>query len=967
MTQTDHIALANGGELGRRMRAHDWASSPIGSVETWPIALRTLVGVILGAKQPMYAAWGPDLTMLYNDAYATILGHKDADALGRPFMDVWSEIRDDLVPLVDRTLAGDSVHMEDITLMVDRDGLEPEAHFAFSYTPVRDDHGRVQGLFCACSETTEVVMAGRRQAFRLELEDALRGIDDADSLVRIAGRILGEYLGADRVGYGEITPDGQSVLIDSAYSHGIGELRGEFPIDSFGKEAGDRLRRGETVAVADVQSLTDGDQALWGSTQARSYVSVPIMRVGKLAATLFVNQATPRHWSIDDVALIRTVAARVSDAVQRARAEDEARSSAARFRTLTQAIPNQVWTARTNGSIDWFNGRTADYLGSTDTAFGFHGWGVIVHSEDRAIADERWSAALASGDVYEAELRLRRVDGEYRWHLVRGVPDRDFGGKVIRWVGTNTDIDDQKRAELDLSAAKAAAEEANLAKSTFIANMSHELRTPLSAIIGYSEMMAEDIADGCSAEAMADDLSKVENNARHLLGLINDVLDLSKIESGKMEAYSEDFEVEPMLREVAITVDGLVAKKGNTLALEIDPGIGTAHTDLLKLRQILLNLLGNAAKFTENGTITLAAHRQPHAAHGGDALVFTVRDTGIGMSQEQLTRLFQRFTQADTSTTRKFGGTGLGLSLTKAFSEMLGGAVSVQSEEGAGSAFTLTLPAWFEADDAAEAVPEPETIDTVPAQSLVLVIDDDADQRTLMTRFLNREGFEVQTAADGRTGLALAKQLKPRAVLLDVLMPGVDGWSVLTQLKADPELSRIPVVMVTSVDQRGLAASLGAAEYMLKPVQWDRFRTVMDRFRTSQGSILLVEDDGEARGMIRAMLEDDGWQVTEAGNGREGVEQAGAHRPDVVLTDLNMPVMDGFDFLEEFRKVPGCADVPVVVLTARDLTRDDRKRLRGANQILNKGDLSMRGIAERLYRLADTSSRASAVAEAASD
>ena len=969
MTQNDHTALANGGELGRRMRAYDWASSPIGPVATWPIALRTLVGVILGAKQPMYAAWGADLTMLYNDAYATILGHKDADALGRPFLDVWSEIRDDLLPLVDRTLAGDSVHMEDITLMVERDGLEPEAHFAFSYTAVRDDHGRVQGLFCVCNETTELVMAGRRQAFRLELEDSLRGIDDADSLVRVAGRILGEHLGADRVGYGEVAPDGQSVLIDSAYSHGVGELHGEFTIDSFGKEAGDRLRRGETVAVGDVQSLDDGDQALWGQAQARSYVSVPIMRVGKLAATLFVNQATPRHWSVEDVGLIGTVAARVSDAVQRARAEEEARGSAARFRTLTQAIPNQVWTARINGSIDWFNERTADYLGSTDTAFGFHGWGAIVHPEDRPIADERWSAALASGDVYEAELRLRRMDGQYRWHIVRGVPDRDFGGKVVRWVGTNTDIDDQKRAELDLAAAKAAAEEANLAKSTFIANMSHELRTPLSAIIGYSEMMAEDIADGCSAEDMAGDLSKVENNARHLLGLINDVLDLSKIESGKMEAYSEDFEVEPMLRDVATTVDSLVAKKGNTLALEIDPRIGKAHTDLLKLRQILLNLLGNAAKFTENGTITLAARRQSpsESGHGGDALVFEVRDTGIGMSQEQLTRLFQRFTQADTSTTRKFGGTGLGLSLTKAFSEMLGGAVSVQSEEGAGSAFTLTLPAWFEADDAAEADPEPETIDPVPAQSLVLVIDDDADQRTLMTRFLNREGFEVQTAADGRTGLALAKKLKPRAVLLDVLMPGVDGWSVLTQLKADPELGRIPVVMVTSVDQRGLAASLGAAEYMLKPVQWDRFRTVMDRFRTSQGSILLVEDDAEARGMIRGMLEDDGWLVTEAGNGREGVEQAATHRPDVVLTDLNMPVMDGFDFLEEFRQVAGCADVPVVVLTARDLTRDDRKRLRGANQILNKGDMSMRGIAERLYRLADTTSRAGAVGEAASD
>ncbi len=961
MTLDIKALFTDGGTLGRRMLAHDWARSPIGPAEEWPIALMTLVGVMLGAKQPMYAAWGPELTMIYNDAYGVLLGRKDADALGRPFLDVWSEIRDDIQPLVDATLAGGSVHMDDITLMVDRGGQEEEAHFAFSYTPVRGDDGEVQGLFCACSDTTETVMVTRRQAFRLALEDALRGIEEADIIVRTAGRVLGEALGANRVGYGEVSEDGAEVMVESAYTCGMDVLTGTFPLEGFGKAASARLRRGETVSVADVAEEADCDPALWAATQVRSYLSVPILRGGKLDATLFVNATEPRHWSAENVAHANYVASRIGDALQRARAEEDARASARRFRALTEAIPNQVWTARTDGIIDWFNERTADFIGASpgvsDGKFDGEGWDRMIHPDDRALADERWTAALATGDVYEVEYRIRRVDGVYRWHLVRGVPERDFGGTVTRWVGTNTDIDDQKRAELDLVAAKAAADEANLAKSTFIANMSHELRTPLSAIIGYSEMMAEEIADGCSADDVAADLAKVENNARHLLGLINDVLDLSKIESGKMEAYAEEFEVEPVLQEIATTAENLLAKKGNRFQLEIGRGVGVAHTDLVKLRQILLNLLSNAAKFTEAGTVTLSARREPGPA--GDQLVFVVHDTGIGMSPEQLERLFQRFSQADASTTRRFGGTGLGLSLTKAFSEMLGGSVAVESTEGQGSAFTLTLPARY----TAEAADHEHAIDSapaavVPSENLVLVIDDDADQRTLMTRFLKREGFEVQVAADGRSGLALAKQLKPRAVMLDVLMPGVDGWSVLSQIKADPELTDIPVVMVTSVDQRSLAASLGASEYMLKPVQWDRFRSVMERFRTTRGNILLVEDDDAARRMIRTVLEDDGWTVTEAGNGQEGLEQATASRPDTVLMDLNMPTMNGFDFLDQLRQLPGCEEIPVVVLTARDLNREDRRRLRGVSQVLNKGDVSMRGLVHRLYRLAEQAGRA---------
>jgi len=232
------------------------------------------------------------------------------------------------------------------------------------------------------------------------------------------------------------------------------------------------------------------------------------------------------------------------------------------------------------------------------------------------------------------------------------------------------------------------------------------------------------------------------------------------------------------------------------------------------------------------------------------------------------------------------------------------------------------------------------------------VIDDDPAQRDLMTRFLEREGFSARTAPNGPAGLELARALHPRAILLDVTMPGMDGWSVLTALKADPELVAIPVAMVTFVSERGLATSLGAADYVLKPVEWERFREVMDRFRDAEGDVLVVDDDPDTRQRMRTVLEKNGWTVVEAGNGEEALDWVAHTMPRLILLDLTMPVMDGFTFLHALRERPGCADIPVVVLTARDLTKEERHRLRGASQVLNKGDISLRDLAGELRALA---------------
>jgi len=640
--------------------------------------------------------------------------------------------------------------------------------------------------------------------------------------------------------------------------------------------------------------------------------------------------------------------------------EERVRRSEQRFRTVLDASTAIIWNMAASGEFEWPQPRWTTFTGQSFEEARGAGWVEAIHPDDRAHTLDAWRHAVETRSRYEVEHRVRRADGIWRAMEAHAVPLLAEDGTVTEWIGTHADVTERTEAEAAMQAARDEAEEANRAKSTFIANMSHELRTPLSAIIGYSEMLQEELEDSGDADGLGDDIRKIESNARHLLRLINDVLDLSKLESGKMEIFAETFDVAEMAGSVAATVQALIEKKGNTLTLNLAPDLGAMHSDVTKVRQILLNLLSNAAKFTEGGSITLSAERQPGPSGPGlvtkglvtkDWLAFRVSDSGIGMTGEQLAKLFQRFQQADASTTRRFGGTGLGLSITKAFSAMLGGEVEVESVPGQGSAFTVRLPATVAAEqDAAEGEAPAEHVEG--GADLVLVIDDDPAQRDLMTRFLEREGFTARTAPDGPSGIELARALRPRAILLDVMMPGMDGWSVLSALKAIPELAATPVVMVTFVSQRGLANSLGAADYVLKPVEWERFRQVMDRFRGEDGDVLVVDDDADTRQRMRTVLEKNGWTVTEAGNGLEALDQVAHAVPKLILLDLTMPVMDGFSFLRELRERPGCADVPVVVLSARDLTSEDRKRLRGASQVLNKGDTSLRDLAGELRALA---------------
>jgi PAS domain S-box-containing protein len=545
---------------------------------------------------------------------------------------------------------------------------------------------------------------------------------------------------------------------------------------------------------------------------------------------------------------------------------------------------------------------------------------------------------------------------------------RENGEKAV--LSIFRDITERKKAErkikeqitlienqnIELAKARDQAMEASKTKSAFLASMSHELRTPLNAIIGYSEMIIEEMGD-VGESRYHDDLAKIQIAGKNLLGLINDVLDISKIESGKMELYLEEFDLKALINEVVATIQPLLEKNENAFVLNIPNVLPTVRLDLTKIRQILFNLISNASKFTNHGTITLDADAQPSLDPHLAKIILKVSDTGIGLTEEQKSKLFKEFSQADSSTTRKYGGTGLGLAITKRFCDMMHGSVEIVSLPNKGTTFTVILPQKIKDPKekaAAAKVAPADTKALIPVNTAVLVIDDDPSVRDILQRHLAKEGYVVECISSGEEGLKRAKELIPMAIILDVIMPHKDGWAVLQEIKSDPVLKSVPVVMYTMVDEKNFGLAIGATEYLIKPVSKEKILEVLEKFKHTRPReyIMVVDDDPDLREMASRAMGKAGWKVQTADNGKLALSMLEVAAPSIIFLDLMMPIMDGFEFLAIIQGRAELRHIPVVIVTAKELSAEERNRLNGfVRKIIQKGDFTPEKLLKQLSSL----------------
>ncbi|MCI0379821.1 MAG: response regulator [Gemmataceae bacterium] len=627
------------------------------------------------------------------------------------------------------------------------------------------------------------------------------------------------------------------------------------------------------------------------------------------------------------------------------------------------ATSHILWTTDAAGKVAHDLPGWRNYTGQNEEAIRGDGWLDAVHPDDRASLRQAWESALRDRTAFELQYRIKSGQGDYRQFLCRGVPVLLGVNAVREWIGTCTDITETIK-EGDLRRAKEAAEASNQAKSEFLAKMSHELRTPLNAVIGMSKMLSTQRFGKLNAKQL-DYLQDISRAGEHLLNLINDILDLAKVESGRMELQAEEFAPAEAVSAVLSTLRPLADEKN--LVVRVQPMDHSAKlvSDPARFRQVLYNLLSNAYKFTAAaGSVTVgcqwvqdATAEAPEVApEQAAALRVSVADTGIGIAPQHQNVIWEEFRQVQNTGEERPQGTGLGLSLTRKLVERMGGKIWLESKEGVGSTFTFVLPRTLR--PAAKCAPtcdlEPPT--SASPKPVALVIEDYPATRKLLLDWLTEEGLATAAAADGETGLALARQLRPSLILLDVLLPGIDGWQVLTALKSQPETASIPVVIVTVTEHFLPAGGLAVREFFVKPLDREAF---VSRLRALEpalfehGSVhaLVVDDDPAARKLLRDLLHQEHMHVSESSNGQEALDWLATNRPDVIFLDLLMPDLDGFAVAEAVREKSELQRLPIIVVTAKDLSAEDRARLHGRIQaLISKQALSPESLRQELEK-----------------
>lgn len=656
------------------------------------------------------------------------------------------------------------------------------------------------------------------------------------------------------------------------------------------------------------------------------------------------------------------------DVTEQRLAERQLADAQANVSALVESTGDSIWSVDREHRLITFNSAFALAM---EAQSGKEPVQQQLPTETFPLHDVEWYEQVyhraLSGDRHVA-VRSDTVEGQLRYFELYANPIQGEEG-ITGAVLFGKDVTPRVRAEEALRVAKEDAEAANKAKSDFLASMSHELRTPLNSVIGFTNILMKN-PEGHLTDKEIGFLQRVLANGKHLLELINEVLDLAKVESGRMDLIIEEIDLAHLITETVAQLEGQARVKEGDLELiaDVPESPDLVETDSSKLKQVIINLVGNALKFTHEGSVTV---RLEMADDGKTPTAISVTDTGIGIPEDRLGAIFEAFQQAEAGTSRKYGGTGLGLALSRSICQLMGYDLIVSSEEGKGSVFSIVMGKRAKRPvrpvDEPDEVEEPKArtpakdresggvvgdiqADESPAKAApasrmrdfkVLVVDDQKDSRVLMAHYLEDFGCEVIMANDGESGIAAAREHRPDLITLDLMMPGMNGWEALKHLKADPELRRIPVVVVSIVAGEGRGRLLGAVDLVTKPFEREDLLRVLWRnlVRKRGGRILVVDDEADVRKMLTEILTAAGLEVATAENGQEALAAIRTEAPDAVLLDLLMPVMDGMTFLEKLRANPLHRGLPVIVLTAKDLSRDEQKELTEmASAIVHKGD-----------------------------
>jgi signal transduction histidine kinase len=799
--------LAGGGEMGALMRAHDWSNSPLGSPSTWPQSLRSIVGLMLGSNFPMFLAWGDELGFLYNDGYRDVLGAKHPHALGRRFQDVWAEIWSDVSPLIDEALAGEASYREDLPLLMHRNGFDEQTYFTFSYSPVRDEAGRVAGVFCACTETTARVLLERRQARQLEIEGALLSARSATEIMNTAAAMLGQHLGAQRVGYAEIQADGTTAVLSHCYADGVEPLLGAYPLDSFGAESIRRQRQGLSDACDDVLEVPGQVSATWAGIESRSYVSVPLIRDGHFRATMYVNCREARRWPPEEVAFIEAVAARTWDAVERARAEASLRESEAFWRTFFENMHEGFASCE---MVYDTNSHAVDFRYLTVNAaaarlIGFPREQIVGHVASVAIPGiEPWwtdtyARVVETGEPTHFEYEIASIGQWFEVYAYRTEPGR-FGALFLN-------ITERRRTEAELRELNATLEERVVERTSELlqaqealrqsqkleamgqltGGVAHDFNNLLSPIIGGLDLLQRRGVGDERAQRMIEGALQSAERAKTLVQ--------------RLLAFARRQPLQPTAIDLAALVTGMAELVSSTsgpqikVLVDVPSGLPLALADANQLEMAVLNLSVNSRDaMPDGGTLTISASLenvgQGHRSHlpPADYIRLAVADTGIGMDEETRSRAIEPF----YSTKGVGRGTGLGLSMVHGLAAQLGGALSIQSRVGLGTAVELWLP--IARTGLAGQVVAPE-VELRVASGKALVVDDEELVRTSTAEMLSDLGYEVVEAGSGEEAIhLLAAGLRPDLVVTDHLMPGMSGTALARAVRAQLPSARLLIV-----------------------------------------------------------------------------------------------------------------------------------------------------------------------------